>query len=359
MRRYRNALSWLALGLVTVLLRLLLPATAVETYYSRAVYPALRAVWDHLLNRWLPIPLLYILLALGLWWLVRSARRWWRLPGWRPRLASFVMGLLGTLGGLAATFLLLWGFNYGRLPVERQLGLDLQPLSLQRLEAGVRAEAEALVAARAGIPAADTSALAARHFPEDMEDRLRVALEERLAHYGYPTTGRVRGRLLYPKGIFLRFSSAGLFFPWSGEGHIDAGLIHLQRPYTLTHELAHGYGFGDEGACSFWSYIAGIQADDPALVYATRLGYWRSLAASWLRAAPDDYRAFRDSLPSGIRNDLHAINENLAAYPDIMPRARYLAYDAYLKAQGIEEGMLNYNRVVLLVEAWKQVGEGN
>ena len=52
--------------------------------------------------------------------------------------------------------------------------------------------------------------------------------------------------------------------------------------------------------------------------------------------------------------DLEAINANNAAYPDIMPRFRDAAYDSYLKAQGIAEGMQNYGKVVLLVEAWRK-----
>ncbi|MCB0639910.1 MAG: DUF3810 family protein, partial [Lewinella sp.] len=275
---------------------------------------------------------------------------------WRRRLAGLGMGILGMLGFLAFTFLMLWGYNYGRVPVETQLELDLTPISLEELAQRVQSEAEVLASWRHRIPDADTNALTARHFPDDLEDPLREVLEKTLVDYGFPVAGRVRARILYPKGIFLRFSSAGLFFPWSGEGHIDAGLIPVQRPYTMTHELAHGYGFGDEGACSFWAYVAGIQSTNPALVYATRLGYWRTLASNWLRAEPEAYEAFRTTLDRGIVNDLNAINVNLLAYPDILPHARYAAYDAYLKAQGISEGMLNYNRVVLLVEAWEKKG---
>ena len=51
--------------------------------------------------------------------------------------------------------------------------------------------------------------------------------------------------------------------------------------------------------------------------------------------------------------DLDAINENNAAYPDIMPQFRDAAYDSYLKAQGIEEGIQNYGKVILMVEAWR------
>ena len=41
-------------------------------------------------------------------------------------------------------------------------------------------------------------------------------------------------------------------------------------------------------------------------------------------------------------------------YPDLVPGLQYQMYDAYLKTQGIKEGMLNYNRVIMLVRAWRE-----
>ena len=119
----------------------------------------------------------------------------------------------------------LWGFNYGRMAVEEVLELDLHRPTIEELAQRVKTEGAELGRLRAAIPASDTFTLSADLFPEDMEGLLRSSLEEVLEEYGYPTQGRVRGRLMYPKGIFLRFSSAGLYFPWTGEGHIDAGLL--------------------------------------------------------------------------------------------------------------------------------------
>lgn len=354
MKQYRGSLNWLALGLLTLVIRWLSPASWIEQYYSRAVFPAFRTVWDTLITSWVPVPLMYLLLIFLLGIFIQATRRWWRSrEGWKARLISAGMGVLGFWGAAVFFFFILWGFNYGRISVERQLDLALQPMDLNTLAKRVQDDAAQLARLRAAIPGADTSALAPGVFPADQEDLLRTALEKSLHQYGYPTSGKVRGRVLRPKGVFLRFSSAGLYFPWSGEGHIDGGLLPLQQPYTMAHELAHGYGFGDEGTCSFWAFTTHEYLSDPALKYAVRLGYWRTLAGNWLRADRAAYFAFRDTLPAGIQADLEAINRNNAAYPDLMPRFRYAAYDAYLKSQGIQEGMLNYNRVVLLVEAWR------
>ena len=121
----------------------------------------------------------------------------------------------------------------------------------------------------------------------------------------------------------------------------------------MTHELAHAYGFTDEGSCNFIAYLACTTSKIPILKYAGQLAYYRYLASNYLRYKPKEYSAFRAKLPKGIQADLNAINENLEKYPDLMPKIRYYAYDAYLKSQGISEGMKNYSRIIMLGRAWR------
>lgn len=352
--RMRSHWIWIVLGLVSLLIRWLLPASVLESAYSRGVFRGVRWLLDGVLT-WVPFPLMYVFIPLVLVWILRKQWKFWRTPNpWKRRLADGALGLFSFLCGALFFFLWLWGYNYGRLAVEETLDLDTEPISVAELGDRVRQEAADLAALRREIRT-DTFALRASDFPRDLEPRLRPLVEEVLAEAGYPTPGRVRGRLLYPRGIFLRFSSAGLYWPFTGEGHIDPGLLAVQRPATMAHEMAHGYGFADEGTCSFWAHLACLRSPDPAIRYAGRFDYWRRIAATYRRLEPEAYQTWRtDSLDAGMRNDLEAIYENNERYPDLMPRARYAAYDAYLKSQGIREGMLNYNRVILLVEAWRK-----
>lgn len=341
------------LGLITVFIRSLASPEWLEQYYSRGVFPGFRILLDTFITSWFPIPLVYLFIPLVLFFTGRGLFKWFRSKS-RGKGIRAIAGLLNFAGWTVGLFLLMWGFNYGRQPIEERIGIEPKGLALSSLRTVVRQEAAILENLRAQIPKADTFALNTEHFPVNMEEQLRQAIEKALDYYNYPTVGGVRGRVVEPKGVLLRFSTAGIYFPWTGEGHIDDGLIYLQRPYTMTHELAHGYGFGDEGTCSFWAYLAAFNIDEPALEYAIRLGYWRSLAVHWVRADTVSYQDFRAQLPKGIIADLTAINENIDAYPDIFPDFRDAFYDTYLKAQGISEGLQNYGRVINLVEAWRE-----
>jgi len=331
----------------------------IERYYSRGLFLGIRWIIDYLLA-WIPVPLIYLFFAGLLFFGVRAVRRWWRREAsLKKRVLNGVLGFAAFLGAIVFFFLFLWGFNYGRPGIAQQLSLEVAPVSLPELREELDRETERLIAGRRRIPGADTTALTAAAFPARLEKHLRDDLEQWLTGQDFPVTGRVRARRLWPKGIFLRFSSSGLYFPFTGEGHVDAGVHALQQPYVMAHELSHGYGFADEGTCNFLAYLSCIQSADPFIAYAGHLNYWRTLAVNYLRYEPEAYRTWRSALPAGIQADLNAINETLARYPDIMPRLRYYAYDTYLKTQGIEDGMLNYNRVIMLVRAWRNSQKSN
>jgi hypothetical protein len=207
---------------------------------------------------------------------------------------------------------------------------------------------------RAKLPGAGVSLLPATLLPDDLENTMRSGLKKQLNQYGYPTPGIVRARQLWPKGLLLRISTAGVYIPFTGEGNVDAGLHFLQLPFVLAHEMSHAYGFGDEGTCNFLAYLTCTESSDPFLKYVGYLYYWRYVASEYQSIQPKKYKEFRSTLPPGLIADLTAIQEEMEKYPDIFPGIRDATYNAYLQAQGIHEGMKNYDRVIMLVHAWRK-----
>ncbi|WP_420460330.1 DUF3810 family protein [Neolewinella sp.] len=345
-RRPPTFLLLLLVVVVSVLLRVVLPPALIETYYSRGLFVAVRVVLDYTVGL-LPVPLFYLFWVGLLAWLVVQ---WRSFRGWLRLLRRTACGLLG----LILAFLWIWGYNYGRVPVETQLGFPLYRPSVEELRERVYATAETLADLRAELTQ-DTLALQESVFPQDLETAVRPLVAKTLHAHGFGAPGRPRGWELLPRGILLRLSTAGVYWPWAGQGNIDAGLHPLQRPAVLAHELSHAYGFGDEGSCSFWAVLAAEQTQDPLLRYTLELAYWRTIAGLLRYADLEGYLTWRsERLDPGIRNDLEAIYENGALYADIAPVLRDATYTVYLKAQGIHEGLLNYGRVVELVEGYRR-----
>lgn len=352
---YKKQIFWIGLGVMSWVIKWGLNSSPewIEKYYSRALFPFIRIIIDFTLA-WLPVPLIYLFFIVLIYLLVKKIRRFFQDEHpWPQKVLNAFMSTLAFVGGGVFFFLLLWGFNYGRVPIEQQLALSPVPLTSSQLKEELLQETKTIIKLREQIPLATDSALSSKYMPKKLENKLRANLKNWLSENGFPTQGRVRGRFLLPKGVFMYFGFSGLYWPFTGEGHVDAGTYPLQVPYALTHEMAHAYGFGDEGTCNFLAYLACSQSDDPFIAYAGHLSYWRTVASNYLQYNREDYRAFRAELPQGIRADLDAINKNLEAYPNILPSYKKYAYNTYLKTQGIKEGLKNYNRVIMLVHAWR------
>jgi hypothetical protein len=344
---------WLGLLVLALLVRAIASPEGIERIYSRGLFLAIRQGLDAV-ARVVPFPMIYILLLLLLVAAIRSTIRIWRGKGTvLYRTGQTLWSTLKATAALVFFFTLMWGYNYGRVSFEEQAGLEIEPLTFEQLYSQLEAKTTLLLDYRAQIPGADTTALDESFLPEDVENLGRIGLESLLAGEGYPVVGRVRARNLHPKGILLRFNSSGVYLPWTGEGHVDAGLHPLQKPFVMIHEMGHGYGFTDEGTCNFLAVLGGLQCSDPFIRYSVLLGYWRYLASEVRYQDRDTYATFYRDLPAEIKADLRAIHEYQDAYPEFFPRLRYIAYDTYLKAQGIEEGILSYDRVLVLMKAWE------
>jgi hypothetical protein len=328
----------------------------VEQYYSRSFYQGIRFILDHTFGL-LPFASFYFFwIGIIYYWFILIKKRP-KIQGlgkaiayWSLKIVSFVSIILGL-------FYWIWGFNYQRKSVAETLNLNPVPLDTAALWDELRIETKACDSLRFILMKNDTNALNdERFFLKNTEDSLRQAVQNWLSKHNYLAKSKVRGRILYPKGLLFGFGAAGLYWPFVGEGNIDAGLHPLQKLPTMAHEMSHGYGFGDEGTCNFIAYAACYQYSNPYIAYSNRLSYWRTVAANCRQSDPERYmKTFYPFIPAGIRQDVRAIHQQMDKYDEFFPKIRYQVYDSYLKSQGIEVGMLNYDEVMMLVRRLRLV----
>lgn len=346
-------IGWLILAVLVSWLPGWLGADWIERYYSEGVYIYIRLAQDAL--SWIaPFPLIYILLLLITISVLLSLFRLYRKVGSvSAKIFSLALNAAGFIAAFIFFFQILWGWNYARVPVAEKMGLNIKPFPPDELEADFFQVTDSLLALRARLHNQDSLALDATWLPDELGKRLRKNLKATLEEHAYNNQGQVRVRAVRPEGVLLRFGTAGIYLPWVGEGHYDSGLHPIQIPYVMAHEMAHGYGFGDEGVCNFWAYLTCLRSSNDFVRYSGTLGYWRYLASEYRRQAPEAYKeAYHTYLTSSIRADLRAIYENSERFPDLMPRVRDFAYDTYLKAQGVEDGLKSYSQVIMMVHAW-------
>ena len=347
---------WIILGVGVLILNWLFGVFPglYDLIYFRGIFQIIRVFYDYTLG-WIPFPMVYLLFV----FVVQIIYTFLKFKGFRSaqniygKINSIVFPILSLIGAVIFFFYVLWGFNYQQKTLSNQLNLPKVSVDTVILYNEALFFMDKLKVLRTSI-STDTTTLSFAQLPNNLENEIRESLETVLSSWGLPTIGRVRVRKLYPKGTLLRISTAGVYIPFVFEGHIDAGLHPIQYPFTMAHEMSHGYGLADEGTCNFTGFLACMQSDDLMIQYSATMSLWRYMATNLRRNAPTTYRALVRQLDDNVKRDLFAVMDEMDKYPDILPKIRDVVYDTYLKTHGVKGGMTSYSTVVKLMMQWKE-----
>jgi len=331
-RAWRVAVVSLALALAVVPL----PQWWVEQWYSRGFYARLQPVAS-LVSGVVSIALLDVaalaLLVALLWWTVRQFRG----AGVRPAIRRVLAGWLVVASLIYLWFLAAWGMNYRRVPLQERITYDSSRLTRDRAFEFAKAavqQANALRPAALSDSAAAADASLA-HALIDVQQRLG------LAHV--PTLTEPKRSLF---GLYFRMAAIdGMTDPWFLEVIVNPDVLPSERPFVLAHEWAHLAGHADESEANFVAWLTCIRGSAAARY------------SGWLAA----YQHVASGLPAQDRRALAALLSPAVAADLIAERARFArssqrvrvvargAYDTYLRANRVEEGIASYNAVVRLM----------
>ena len=312
-----------------------------EVFYLNGLFQLIRIVHDYTLGL-LPIPSLYIIVPL--FFTFFYYRRVDNLKG-------FIISTLTAFIWIINFFYFLWGFNYTQKSIYQTL--DLTPVKLDSTY--IKTTFDNQTAIIVGLAEANKNVKALN--TTELENHLRDIQERIIGEWGTPTVGRVRIRKV-PSGSLLRIRTSGVYIPHAFEGHIDKGLYYKQHPFTMAHEMAHGYGYTDESVCNFIGYLTCIESKNSLTQYSGELAYWRYLLRYYRYYYPDEWKSLYASLSPALKIDLEEIRSHINKYEDLMPKMRDVIYDNYLKSHGVKSGIKSYDEMIQLIAAWRESQKG-
>jgi hypothetical protein len=327
----------------------------VERLYAGALYPSVAPVLAAASG---PVPFsvgeALVVLAAGaaLVWLVRVARRIWTGAGRRLRLAAAAAArLLAVTGAVYLAFLLTWGLNYHRpaFAVVTGLGEATTGVAVGELEAlgaalvaaandartAVAEDARGVGQLEGGVPSALNRAVAA----------VRLASERYAA---------VRAPFARPKRVFLStglsyLGISGIYLPFTAEANVNDIVPDSQLPFTAAHELAHQGGVAPEDEANFVAYVACTRHPDADFRYSGALNAALYVLHALSQADAKRARVLHAGWSPAVRRDLAALAEWNERYRGPAETAARAVNDAYLKTQGVPEGVRSYGRMVDLL----------
>lgn len=305
----------------------------VERWYSNGFYPRLQAVVTTLTNR-IPVSLLDVAVGIGI---VGGAfvlvRRTGAL-GFRRALVRATLFLIPCLAVLYLVFLLMWGLNYRRLPLDRKLDYDRARVTRA---AAVTLASQAAAAMNAGFSDARGLRWDARALEASFARVQRLLGATRSAVPGVPK----RSLLSF---YFRRAAIDGMTDPFFLEIIVNRDLLEVERPFVVAHEWAHLAGYADESEANFVAWVTCLGGDALA-----RYSGWVSAYEYAMRPLPPADRAGVTALAPGPREDLRAMAARYAQSSPVVREAANGVYDGYLRANRVEDGIASYDAVLRLM----------
>jgi hypothetical protein len=342
--RREPVFAWLGLVIVAVLLAVLpLPSWTVEQVYSLNVYATLQSGLTTFSNVF-PLALLDVMILGAVLLLIRRVLRLLRgvrKVGVLSTAWEGVCRLLRAGAVLAILFLLFWGFNYRRVPLEEALKIPAVRPTVSDLQ-NVISDANGLAQRSRLLP--DTKR---RESYEAIAHDLIGPFNLALKRIGRPVLiapGRPKSSLLLTP-FFTWSGVTGMVNPFGLETIVHPDLLPFERPFVLAHEWAHLAGHADEAEASAVGWLACMQGDR-AFGYSASLYLIEEAAAA---LPPDRWRESYRLLDPGVQADLEAIRKRMEGVRPAVQHASSRVYDQYLKANHVDDGVKSYSRALSLI----------
>ena len=325
-----------------------------DLVYGEWIFPSVRLFYNTL-SFISPIPLVLFFI---LWCIVLLVgyfikKPYAAYPSFLNKLMKVGADLLYFALFLIASFYWVWGMNYFRSSESARFHLEVEAIEQDRLKDWILTWTEEINNSRTALPFENDEDVRNYLSQLDLNTHLEKSFYELKNFHQLTAFRHVPVMLWRPKGLWLRNSTAGFYFPFTGEATLDNGLHPYQIPFTTAHEMAHAIGFTDEGVCNLLAVLVCMSAENEFIQYSGKLTLWRYLAREIRRLDPDFYATiFEEKLSDAVKNDLIAIHRNSQKYPDWFPGLQRRVYDTYLRAHGIREGIASYNEVLMLADSY-------
>lgn len=348
----RSRTLWiLAVGFVIIIKLFSLNPERVEILYTSGFYVLISRILRFLFG-WIPFSfgdILYLLA--GCWLLGKLIKTIKSLFRRRFNGRTFVKNSLKALLSFILIYIIfnmLWGLNYNRQGVARQLALTqmtydtsdvilLQDILLQK----VNSTKSSLVRQNYQYPEKHILFQRAKDAFDDAE-KIYPFLQYKILS--------VKSSFYGWWGNYLGFT--GYYNPFTGEAQVNTTVPKFLQPYISTHEMAHQLGYAKEDEANFAGYLAAVNSRDTLFhysayldlyIYANREVYYFDSAAS-LKS--------RELLIPEVKKDIQEWRQfNLNHRSFIEPAISWM-YGNYLKLNEQPKGLRSYNAVIATLIAY-------
>lgn len=262
-----------------------------------------------------------------------------------------LLNLVVFLSVLYVLFMVLWGFNYNRMSLDKIINVKIEKSSEKELYALCEDLANKANSLREKV---EENSQGVTILPKGDKEALKRASK------GYSVAADIfpvfSGNYADPKVILsspkMSYTGiVGMYMPYTGEANINVNSPEFMLPSTATHEMAHQRGFAREDEANYIAYLTCMFHPDDDFKYS---GVMLALINSMNSLADkntEDYKKVASKLSQGVKRDLKYQSEFWEKYEGKVEKISNNVNDNYLKSNGQSDGVESYGRMVDLLLA--------
>ena len=324
----------------------------VENYYSRGVYLYISSLL-RILFGWMPFSfgdLIIVFFGLYLIYII------YKLVSTRfTNMVSKIFGITSFISIVYFLFYFLWGLNYFREPLNKNLEFKTTSYNNEELINLTKYLVTKLNQSHLAITKSDSISVIIPHSNQDIyllakKGYQKLAHDNSLFTYKY---GKAKNSLI---SVFQSYNgTSGYLNPFTGEAQVNRLIPKTILPTTTTHEMAHQIGFAAENEANFIGFLAALSNDDPYFKYSAYRMATRYVIFELYKRDKDTFEEIYKTLNKGILIDFKSSSDFWRTYKNPFEPFVKKGYNAYLKSNKQQEGIQSYNYVVdLLISYFKK-----
>ncbi|RZK53955.1 MAG: DUF3810 domain-containing protein [Pedobacter sp.] len=237
------------------------------------------------------------------------------------------------------SFKLLWGLNYARPTINKQLNIGEEKYTVENL------------VSLGNYFIAETNRLyqKANHNYDikSLKNQSVLAYKEMASSNSFFSYKSPSVKPVLNSWVVSKIGIEGYYNPLSAETNINMKLPAWVLPFVSCHEIAHQLGVAKEDEANLVAYLVGKNSGDASLQYSVNYNMLRYILLEIRIKSPEDYVAMREKIDEKVLQDFKTESEFWAQYNGQMSNYMGIAFDKFLKLNKQKTGIKSYQNIVI------------
>lgn len=254
-----------------------------------------------------------------------------------------ILQLLFYSGMFIFIFITLWGWNYKRKNLYKELNLEKRTYDKSNLEK----------AALFFLEKVNTYKELSKNDSIKSKKQIINSLKQPIAKikselsFLKSTNEKIKPSLFSDLISFMGVT--GYYNPFTSEAQINKNIPIFTYPFVACHEISHQMGIASEDEANFIGFLICLKSDDNFIKYSAYFEIYLYIIKELKKHDRLKAEKIIENLSPLVKKDIIELQNYYQKHKSILDDISSIFYDKYLKINHQKEGIKSYNNVVNLI----------